>query len=84
MGVDVSLGMVLAPGVRRAMPARMEQVRPEPQVKAPTLLVWGERDALIPFSNAQDHLKAPPDSRLISFPVSAMSRRRKSRTGRHR
>ena len=38
------------------------------QIKAPTLLVWGERDALIPFTNAQDYLKVVPNSRLVSFP----------------
>lgn len=34
---------------------------------APTLLVSGERDAMIPFRNAQDYLAALPDARLISF-----------------
>ena len=66
--------MMLAPGVRRALLARTAQVRLEPpepllrQIKAPTLLIWGERDALIPLSNAQDYLKAIPNSRLIAFP----------------
>ncbi len=66
--------MMLAPGVRRALLARTAQVRLEPpepllkQIKAPTLLLWGERDALIPISNAQDYLKAIPNCRLISFP----------------
>ncbi len=66
--------MMLVPGVRRAMLARMEQVmldRPEPSLRriaAPTLLLWGERDALIPFSNARDYLGSIPDSRLVSFP----------------
>ena len=67
--------MMLAPGVRRALLARTAQVRlkpPEPlliQIKALTLLVWGERDALIPISNAQDYLNAIPNCRLISFPA---------------
>ena len=66
--------LMLAPGVRRALLARTAQVRLEPpepllrRIKAPTLLVWGERDALIPISNAQDYLKAIPDCRLVSFP----------------
>jgi pimeloyl-ACP methyl ester carboxylesterase len=66
--------MMLAPGVRRALLARMEQVMLEPpepllrRIVAPTLLLWGEKDALIPFSNARDYLAAIPDSRLVSFP----------------
>ncbi len=66
--------LLLAPGNRDAMLERMAQVvleRPEPllaSIKAPTLLVWGERDAMIPFSNAQDYLSALPDARLVSFP----------------
>jgi pimeloyl-ACP methyl ester carboxylesterase len=66
--------LMLAPGVRRAMIARMEQVELEPpelllrRIQAPTLLVWGERDAMIPFSNAGDYMKAVGDCRLVSFP----------------
>ena len=66
--------LLLAPGNRGAMLERMAGVilvPPEPLlagIEAPTLLVWGERDAMIPFSNAQDYLAALPDARLISFP----------------
>jgi pimeloyl-ACP methyl ester carboxylesterase len=66
--------MMLAPGVRRAMLARMEQVMLEPpepslrRIAAPTLLLWGEKDGLIPFGNAQDYLRAIAGSRLVSFP----------------
>ena len=66
--------MMLAPGVRRAMVARMAQVMlvpPEPllrQVAAPTLIVWGERDAMIPYTNAADYLKAMPHARLLALP----------------
>ena len=66
--------MMLAPGVRRAMVARMKQVMlvpPEPMLRritAPTLLVWGERDAMIPFSNAVDYLKTIPHARLMALP----------------
>jgi pimeloyl-ACP methyl ester carboxylesterase len=66
--------MMLAPGVRAAMLSRMEQVDPRPpepmlrQITAPVLLLWGERDAMIPFSNARDYAKAIPDSRIVSFP----------------
>jgi pimeloyl-ACP methyl ester carboxylesterase len=66
--------MLLAPGVRRAILARIGQsVLPEPgpllrRVRAPTLLVWGEKDALVPLSNAADYAEALPDSALVSFP----------------
>ena len=66
--------LMLAPGVRRALLDRTAQVRlehPEPMLKriqAPTLIVWGEKDGLIPFSNAQDYLRLLPNARLVSFP----------------
>lgn len=66
--------MLLAPGVRGAILARAGQdVRVDPvpllrQVRAPTLLVWGERDAMIPVGNAADYQRALHDSRLIVFP----------------
>lgn len=66
--------LLLAPGNRVAMLQRMAQVtleRPEPllaRIEVPTLLLWGERDAMIPFSNADDYLAAMPDVRLVSFP----------------
>lgn len=66
--------LLLAPGNRVAMLERMAGVilePPEPQlsrIEAPTLLLWGERDPMIPFSNAHDYLAALPDARLLSFP----------------
>ena len=66
--------LLLAPGSRAAMIARMEQsVLPEPEpllrrIQAPTLLVWGEKDAMIPFKNAADYLRTIPHARLVSFP----------------
>jgi pimeloyl-ACP methyl ester carboxylesterase len=66
--------MMLAPGVRAAIVARMQQYMPEDpeaqlhRITAPTLLVWGEKDGMIPSSNAQDYLRAIPNSRLVSFP----------------
>ena len=66
--------LMLTPGNRAALLARTAQVRLEPpepslrRITAPTLLVWGEKDALIPYSNAQDYLKAMRDARLVSFP----------------
>ena len=66
--------LMLAPGVRDAMIARMEQVMledPEPLlrgIQAPTLLLWGEKDAMIPISNAADYLRTLPDATLATLP----------------
>lgn len=66
--------MMLAPGNRRAMIARMEQIdveRPESLlavIKAPTLLVWGEKDALIPVSNLSRYREFIHGSRFVVFP----------------
>ncbi len=66
--------LLLAPGARQAMLDRLKQTalqEPEPmlrQIKAPTLLVWGEADAMIPFGNAKDYLQAIEGSRLVSWP----------------
>jgi pimeloyl-ACP methyl ester carboxylesterase len=66
--------LILAPGARQAMLDRLAQtVLQEPgpllsQIRAPTLLVWGEADAMIPVSNARDYLQDLPDSRLVSWP----------------
>ncbi len=63
--------LLLAPGVRTAMLDRLAQVflpHPEPllaRITAPTLLLWGERDALIPISNAADYLRALPQATLV-------------------
>ena len=66
--------MMLAPGVRQAIVDRMGQQRlldPVPLLKtivAPTLLMWGEKDAMIPFANAADYLAALPHARLVALP----------------
>jgi pimeloyl-ACP methyl ester carboxylesterase len=66
--------LILAPGVRRAMMMRMEQtVLEDPQpllarIKVPVLLVWGEKDAMIPASNAADYQRSLPDSTLALLP----------------
>jgi pimeloyl-ACP methyl ester carboxylesterase len=72
--VDRYYDLTLAPGVRAAMIARLEQTVLEDPVpllrrlRAPVLLVWGKKDALIPFSNAADYTKALPESTLAAFP----------------
>lgn len=66
--------LLLAPGARQAMLDRLKQTalqEPGPllrQIKAPTLLVWGESDAMIPASNARDYLQAIVGSRLFLYP----------------
>lgn len=66
--------LLLAPGIRRAMVARMSQMRlrpPEPilhRVQAPTLLLWGEEDGMIPIAMADSYMKWIPDCRLAPLP----------------
>ncbi len=65
--------LMLAPGARDAMLQRLQQTTltdPVPvlaRIRAPTLLLWGEADAMIPFANAKDYQQAMPGSRLVSF-----------------
>ncbi len=65
--------LTLAPGCREAMLARMHQtvlVDPRPilpTIPQPVLLLWGQKDALIPMANAQDYRKALPNASLITF-----------------
>ena len=66
--------LMLAPGIRDAMIVRMEQVMledPEPRlrgIRAPTPLLWGEKDATIPISNAADCLRDLPQATLVALP----------------
>ncbi len=65
--------LMLAPGSRNAMISRMEQTvltDPVPLLKritAPTLLLWGEKDAMIPLANSAEYLKSIASSRLIAL-----------------
>ena len=58
--------LMRGPGVRDALIARMRQTvlaDPVPalrRIRAPTLLLWGEQDAMIPFANSADYVKAIP------------------------
>jgi pimeloyl-ACP methyl ester carboxylesterase len=73
--VDRYYELMLAPGVRQALLQRMKEtvlVDPRPllhTIKAPVLLLWGERDGMIPFSNAQAYLQNLPDARLAALPT---------------
>ena len=66
--------LLLAPGVRQAILARMGQVilhDPAPilaRIKVPTLLLWGEKDGMIPISNAADYLRDLPHATLVRLP----------------
>lgn len=66
--------MLLAPGVRQAILDRTRQTvlsDPAPRLRrmsAPTLLVWGEQDGMIPVQNAQDYLRLLPNARLVRLP----------------
>lgn len=39
-----------------------------PQIKAPTLLIWGENDTATPLSDAKTMARLIPDAGLVSFP----------------
>ncbi len=66
--------MLLAPGVRRAIvdiSGQLTLVDPVPlltRITVPTLLLWGERDAMIPFANGADYLRALPHATLHALP----------------
>ncbi len=66
--------MLLAPGVRRAILDRTRQtVLTDPsarlrRISAPTLLLWGDEDHMIPPTNAQDYLRLMPHAALVRLP----------------
>ena len=72
--VDRYYDLLLAPGNRGALIERMQQIilkNPVPilrHIHTPTLLMWGEKDRLIPYANAADYLRELPDATLVSFP----------------
>lgn len=67
--------LMLSPGSRPAMIERMRQtvlVDPEPilrGISVPVLLLWGERDAMVPVSNSADYQRAIPHAALVTFPA---------------
>ena len=66
--------MMIAPGVRQAILDRMAThilVPPEPflrRIAAPTLLLWGEADRMVPAPHAADYARELPDSRTVILP----------------
>ena len=65
--------LMLGPGSRNAMIARMQQTvlaDPVPllrRITAPTLILWGKQDGMIPFANSADYLKAIPNPTLVAL-----------------
>ena len=72
--VDRYYDLMLAPGARDALISRMEQTvlqDPVPtlrKIQLPVLLLWGEKDRLIPVSNAMDYSRELPQSEIVAFP----------------
>lgn len=66
--------MLLAPGVRSAILDRMKQsgIKPPEErlraIAAPTLLIWGDKDAAIPVGHAADYQRELRDVRLVVLP----------------
>jgi len=66
--------MLLAPGDRRAVLARTQQVLLEPpapqlaKISAPTLILWGEQDRMIPFGNSADYLRDIAHAKRVALP----------------
>lgn len=73
--VELYRDMMLAPGVRPAILARVEQhilPNPVPMLRGlamPVLVMWGAQDRLIPVANAQDYLAAIPHAALATLPT---------------
>jgi pimeloyl-ACP methyl ester carboxylesterase len=71
--VDLYFAMAVREGNRRALSQRFEQAVPGamvariPEIKQPTLILWGGRDRLIPTENAERFRRDLPDSRLVVF-----------------
>ena len=66
--------LLLAPGVRGAVLARMAQTcnrDPLPwlqRLTMPTLLMWGDQDGMIPVANAMDYQRAIPHAQRVVLP----------------
>ena len=38
------------------------------RIAAPTLVIWGDKDGMIPFANSADYLRALPHGTLAALP----------------
>lgn len=71
--LDRYYDLIMRPGARQALLDRMSQtllVDPAtllPQLHQPVLLVWGQRDRIIPVETAADYLQALPHADLVEF-----------------
>ncbi|MDX2259775.1 MAG: alpha/beta hydrolase [Hyphomicrobiaceae bacterium] len=71
--VDRYYDLMLAPGVREAQIRKMGQIVLQPpelllaKITAPTLLLWGDLDAMIPVTSATAYLNAMPGARLVTL-----------------
>jgi len=71
--VDRYYDLLRAPGNRAALIERLRQTvleDPVPllrHIEVPTLLLWGEKDGLIPYANAADYMRTLPHAQLVSF-----------------
>jgi pimeloyl-ACP methyl ester carboxylesterase len=62
--------LMAAPGYLDAISAAgraVETTEPE-AVKQPMLLLWGDKDRLVPVSAAEEMLRRAPDARLVKLP----------------
>ena len=71
--VDRYYELTLREGNRVALMQRMDQLAPGPverlpEIKVPTLILWGGKDRLIPPTWGEAFHRAIPGSRLVSFP----------------
>lgn len=71
--VDRYYELALRAGNRVALMQRMDQLAPGPverlgEIRVPTLILWGERDRLIPPRWGEAFHRAMPGSRLVVFP----------------
>ena len=71
--VDRYFDLATRGGNRAALVARFEQTQPGqlagrvPELRLPTLILWGRKDRLIPLENGERFTREIPGSRLIVF-----------------
>ena len=72
--LDRYYDLLRAPQVRQAILARMRQtINSDPvqrlmKITAPTLLLWGEGDQMIPSRNSEDYRRVMRNVKVITFP----------------